>query len=129
MWFVCISLFARHASHHFLQSLCIKVHSPDTHITDIVPIALGIDLSRKAVHTPVATTSRRAPRPTSSAPSTPQLAHRWLSHFDTSSAPPSHPAYFPFGDSTRSFAYGLQRSIQIFSPVASRKTPSVADGL
>ncbi|KAK7014163.1 ATP-citrate synthase [Favolaschia claudopus] len=124
----------------------IKVYGPDTHITDIVPIALGIDLSKKAAPTTAPGTGTTTPAGAavdvhdSTAAPTVGTIHPsgsrtqpddQIVHFDTSSsASGSRPAYRPFDDNTRSFVYGLQpRAIQgmlDFDYSCGRKAPSVA---
>ncbi|KAF7354696.1 ATP citrate lyase isoform 2 [Mycena sanguinolenta] len=107
----------------------IKVYGPDTHITDIVPIALGIDLSSKA---------RPVPAPSTTGTTTPvgsaiDVHDSTATPSCTSTLPASgssRPAYRPFDGATRSFVYGLQpRAIQgmlDFDYSCGRKTPSVA---
>ncbi|KAJ7712042.1 ATP citrate lyase isoform 2 [Mycena metata] len=123
----------------------IKVYGPDTHITDIVPIALGIDLSKKAI--PVPTTGTTTPNPagtavdvqdTTASPTVGTIhpsgsrtqPDDQIVHFDNASAPGTRPAYRPFDATTRSFVYGLQpRAIQgmlDFDYSCGRKAPSVA---
>ncbi|KAK7046790.1 ATP-citrate synthase [Favolaschia claudopus] len=124
----------------------IKVYGPDTHITDIVPIALGIDLSKKVAPTTAPGTGTTTPAAAavdvhdSTAAPTVGTIHPsgsrtqpddQIVHFDTSSsASGSRPAYRPFDDNTRSFVYGLQpRAIQgmlDFDYSCGRKAPSVA---
>ncbi|KAJ7213209.1 ATP citrate lyase [Mycena haematopus] len=126
----------------------IKVYGPDTHITDIVPIALGIDLSHK-VHaapmpapntdgttTPVGSAidvqdSTASPSVGTIHPSGSRTQpDDQIVHFDTSAPGSSRPAYRPFDETTRSFVYGLQpRAIQgmlDFDYSCGRKAPSVA---
>ncbi|KAJ6607933.1 citrate synthase-like protein [Mycena sp. CBHHK59/15] len=123
----------------------IKVYGPDTHITDIVPIALGIDLSKKSI--PVPSTGTTTPTPAgsavdvqdSSAAPTVGTIHPsgertqpddQIVHFEQGVAAAARPAYRPFDATTRSFVYGLQpRAIQgmlDFDYSCGRKTPSVA---
>ncbi|KAJ7031094.1 ATP citrate lyase isoform 2 [Mycena alexandri] len=123
----------------------IKVYGPDTHITDIVPIALGIDLSKKAI--PVPTTGTTTPSPagtavdvqdTTASPTVGTIhpsgsrtqPDDQIVHFENASAPGTRPAYRPFDATTRSFVYGLQpRAIQgmlDFDYSCGRKAPSVA---
>ncbi|KAJ7638194.1 ATP citrate lyase isoform 2 [Roridomyces roridus] len=124
----------------------IKVYGPDTHITDIVPIALGIDLSKKAAPVPISIPSSGATTPAAAAidvhdPSDPavgtihpsgertQLADH-IVHFEQGTSHGTRPWFRPFDDVTRSFVYGLQpRAIQgmlDFDYSCGRKTPSVA---
>ncbi|KAJ6544147.1 citrate synthase-like protein [Mycena capillaripes] len=124
----------------------IKVYGPDTHITDIVPIALGIDLSKKPAPTTVASTGTTTPthgtaidvQDSTVAPSVGTIhpsgsrtqADDQIVHFEAGAAPGARPAYRPFDGNTRSFVYGLQpRAIQgmlDFDYSCGRKTPSVA---
>ncbi|KAJ7174378.1 ATP citrate lyase isoform 2 [Mycena filopes] len=125
----------------------IKVYGPDTHITEIVPIALGIDLSKtnKAVEAPTTSTGATTPagtavdvQDTTASPTVgtihPSGARTQpddqIVHFENASAPGSRPAYRPFDATTRSFVYGLQpRAIQgmlDFDYSCGRKAPSVA---
>jgi ATP citrate (pro-S)-lyase len=120
----------------------IKVYGPETHITEIVPLALGI------------TKTKRTASSTSvlqSTPGTPPQAFRGsvqegeavgivgpqgqriqpndhIVRFDATSS--TRPAYRPFDAQTRSFVYGLQpRAIQgmlDFDYSCGRETPSVA---
>ena len=122
----------------------IKVYGPETHITDIVPHALGIT---KPKRTPGTKGNSVAP----SAPGTPPTINAYIQepdqavgvlgpqgervqpndqivHFDVHSS--ARPAYRPFDANTRSFVYGLQpRAIQgmlDFDYSCGRETPSVA---
>ncbi|KAJ7621802.1 citrate synthase-like protein [Mycena polygramma] len=125
----------------------IKVYGPDTHITDIVPIALGIDLSKKSSSSavPAASTGTTTPTGTaidvqdSTAAPTVGTIHPsgsrtqpddQIVHFEAGAAPGARPAYRPFDATTRSFVYGLQpRAIQgmlDFDYSCGRKAPSVA---
>ncbi|KAJ7982962.1 ATP citrate lyase isoform 2 [Mycena polygramma] len=125
----------------------IKVYGPDTHITDIVPIALGIDLSKKSSSSavPAASTGTTTPTGTaidvqdSTAAPTVGTIHPsgsrtqpddQIVHFEAGAAPDTRPAYRPFDATTRSFVYGLQpRAIQgmlDFDYSCGRKAPSVA---
>ncbi|KAF7331562.1 ATP citrate lyase isoform 2 [Mycena kentingensis (nom. inval.)] len=122
----------------------IKVYGPDTHITDIVPIALGIDLTKKPVTqpntgatTPVVPTSVQVP-PSADSSAVGTIhpdgertqPNDQIVHFDTETTSGSRPAYRPFDDTTRSFVFGLQpRAIQgmlDFDYSCGRKSPSVA---
>ena len=125
----------------------IRVFGPDTHITDIVPLALGIDTSKakgsnagidglKSVQAntpPAQVTSAGEPVDTIGSihpdgERTQPSDH--IVHFDTKSSSTSRPAYRPFDANTRSFVYGLQpRAIQgmlDFDYSCGRQTPSVA---
>ncbi|KAJ7730981.1 ATP-citrate synthase [Mycena maculata] len=125
----------------------IKVYGPDTHITEIVPIALGIDLSQKSAAVPVPSTGTTTPTAAgsaidvqdSTAAPTVGTIHPsgertqpddQIVHFEAGASPESRPAYRPFDETTRSFVYGLQpRAIQgmlDFDYSCGRKTPSVA---
>ncbi|KAF9554662.1 ATP citrate lyase isoform 2 [Agrocybe pediades] len=125
----------------------IRVFGPDTHITEIVPLALGIDISKtKAsnsgidglksvqVDTPPPQVAP-AGEPNDAVGSIHPDGERTqpsdvLVHFDTKSTSTDRPSYRPFDASTRSFVYGLQpRAIQgmlDFDYSCGRKTPSVA---
>ncbi|KAF7301109.1 ATP citrate lyase isoform 2 [Mycena indigotica] len=121
----------------------IKVYGPDTHITDIVPIALGIDLTKKPVPIPSTGTTTPAATDVKVTETTESAAvgtihpsgertqpNDQIVHFDTEAPSGSRPAYRPFDDATRSFVFGLQpRAIQgmlDFDYSCGRKTPSVA---
>jgi ATP citrate (pro-S)-lyase len=118
----------------------IKVYGPETHITEIVPLALGV----KRDGTPpsfVSPTSPPTPDPSKEAPSDSTAVgaiqpdgarsqpNDQIVRFETSSNQ-SRPSYRPFDASTRSFVYGLQpRAIQgmlDFDYSCGRETPSVA---
>jgi ATP citrate (pro-S)-lyase len=125
----------------------IRVFGPDTHITDIVPLALGIDISKtkgsnagidglKSVqaNTPPAQVTATS-EPVDAIGSIHPDGERTqpsdhIVHFDTKSSSTSRPAYRPFDANTRSFVYGLQpRAIQgmlDFDYSCGRQTPSVA---
>jgi ATP citrate (pro-S)-lyase len=121
----------------------IKVYGPETHITDIVPLALGITKKKRAAAGYASVVQ--------STPGTPPPALRGsieepeavgivgphgqriqpndqIVHFDPTST--SRPAFRPFDNQTRSFVYGLQpRAIQgmlDFDYSCGRDTPSVA---
>nr|AKM12497.1 ATP citrate lyase [Phaffia rhodozyma]AKM12498.1 ATP citrate lyase [Phaffia rhodozyma]AKM12499.1 ATP citrate lyase [Phaffia rhodozyma] len=124
----------------------IQVFGPETHITEIVPLALGV--AKKAptplpafsvpasigADTPAATIAEQ--------PAAPQLgeinkdgsreqANDNIVRFDTTGGPVSgRPSYRPFDETTRSLVFGLQpRAIQgmlDFDFACGRKTPSVA---
>ncbi|KAI0037237.1 citrate synthase-like protein [Vararia minispora EC-137] len=121
----------------------IHVYGPETHITAIVPIALGIKKDTKSVppsisQTPsapgAATPSGDAvPEPgvgTVNADGTRQQPNDQIVRFDTVGSQSQRPSYRPFDANTRSFVYGLQpRAIQgmlDFDYSCGRKTPSVA---
>ncbi|KAG8966026.1 citrate synthase, partial [Tulasnella sp. 427] len=102
----------------------IKVYGPETHITDIVPLALGVTKNKPNATVPVSI-------PASPPPPKAQIEYDikgetgaiqpsgdrvqpndQIVHFAASGAS-SRPAYRPFDASTRSFVYGLQpRAIQ-----------------
>jgi ATP citrate (pro-S)-lyase len=123
----------------------IKVYGPDTHITAIVPLALGVK------------TGLKTPAPAQSVPASPpsnqveieqegpvgeirpdggrtqpgdQIVHFEKATQASASASASRPSYRPFDENTRSFVYGLQpRAIQgmlDFDYSCGRSTPSVA---
>ncbi|KXN82778.1 ATP-citrate synthase, partial [Leucoagaricus sp. SymC.cos] len=94
----------------------IRVFGPDTHITEIVPLALGVDISN-AVGSIHPDGGRTQPRDQ-------------IIHFEASQSPSTRPWYRPFDADTRSFVYGLQpRAIQgmlDFDYSCGRAAPSVA---
>ncbi|KAF8651621.1 hypothetical protein AX16_004662 [Volvariella volvacea WC 439] len=119
----------------------IRVFGPDTHITEIVPLALGVEVKRNKfdglksvqVDTPPA---QVAPVPDTSSsvgaihPSGERTQPEdQIVRFETGGAK-SRPAYRPFDEKTRSFVYGLQpRAIQgmlDFDYSCGREAPSVA---
>ena len=123
-----------------------KVYGPDTHITAIVPLALGIQAKPKnPAHsippTPavpgspkghVVAGGAQTPAPavgTISADGQRVQANDQIVHFDTTGKT-SRPWFRPFDATTRSFVYGLQpRAIQgmlDFDYSCGRETPSVA---
>ena len=120
----------------------IKVYGPETHITEIVPLALGVTKGTKGYGNV----------PVSMPPSPPPIAQEihvdpkdatgviqadgnraqpndQIVHFAAGEAS-KRPAYKPFDATTRSFVYGLQpRAIQgmlDFDYSCGRETPSVA---
>lgn len=122
----------------------IRVFGPETHITEIVPLALGIAPKKSAGAPPksIAATTPGTPtkvrgevaveQPTVGTihPSGERTQpDDQIVHFEASSTT-SRPAYRPFDDNTRSFVYGLQpRAIQgmlDFDYSCGRSTPSVA---
>ncbi|KAL0958438.1 hypothetical protein HGRIS_000581 [Hohenbuehelia grisea] len=121
----------------------IKVYGPDTHITEIVPLALGVKTKSSAPHSIPPTAPGSPQRQTAEIaepdPSAAVGAIRadgertqpddQIVHFDTAGAK-QRPSYRPFDASTRSFVYGLQpRAIQgmlDFDYSCGRDTPSVA---
>lgn len=127
----------------------IKVFGPETHITDIVPMALGV---QKKLHAPqptiesvaaaAAAVQEQVAASTSTQKADPALGSvkpdgsraqpgDQIVHFPEGQTP-SHnrPAYRPFDETTRSLVFGLQpRAIQgmlDFDYSCGRKTPSVA---
>ncbi|KAE8233805.1 hypothetical protein CF326_g1163 [Tilletia indica] len=124
----------------------IQVFGPETHITDIVPLALGIkkreelDLAAKAAVTaaPPAATSNGGEAPAPAEAQKPQVnlitgeriqPQDSIIHFDASN-PVRRPDFLPFDANTRSLVFGLQpRAIQgmlDFDFSCGRQTPSVA---
>lgn len=125
----------------------IRVFGPDTHITEIVPLALGVDIKKakndvanglKSVQLDSPPADVKVP-PTADPSESIGAIHPdgertqpsdLLVHFDTSSSGTARPAYRPFDANTRSFVYGLQpRAIQgmlDFDYSCGRPTPSVA---
>jgi ATP citrate (pro-S)-lyase len=131
----------------------IKVYGPDTHITEIVPLALGINTGKNvsrsipptAPGSPHRSSSTAAPAATAATTIPPQeepqvgtihasgertQADDQIVRFDTAPGAPKRPSYRPFDANTRSFVYGLQpRAIQgmlDFDYSCGRLTPSVA---
>ncbi|KAH0582128.1 hypothetical protein H2248_011781 [Termitomyces sp. 'cryptogamus'] len=125
----------------------IRVFGPDTHITEIVPLALGVEVKKTAVTASVEGTRSvqvDTPPPQVEPVDVPTEGGVGSIHkdgertqpndqivrFDISSGPSSRPAYRPFDEHTRSFVYGLQpRAIQgmlDFDYSCGRETPSVA---
>jgi ATP citrate (pro-S)-lyase len=118
----------------------IKVYGPDTHITEIVPLALGIKGDGKNPARSFPPTAPGSPKTT--AVSQPEDAvgaihadgertqpDDQIVHFDSAGGK-ERPAFRPFDDTTRSFVYGLQpRAIQgmlDFDYSCGRQEPSVA---
>ncbi|OJT09205.1 ATP-citrate synthase [Trametes pubescens] len=124
----------------------IKVYGPDTHITAIVPLALGVTGKPKnALHSVAATPAPSSPKsPAAGEELEPertvgsihpsgertQPQDQIVSFDHKTSAAHSRPWYRPFDAQTRSFVYGLQpRAIQgmlDFDYSCGRETPSVA---
>jgi ATP citrate (pro-S)-lyase len=123
----------------------IRVFGPDTHITEIVPLALGLK-STTSTTAPVSipATAPGSPK-VSSAISEPGASDVGTIHADGERTQPNdvvvrfdsaegtkgtRPAYRPFDEDTRSFVYGLQpRAIQgmlDFDYSCKRARPSVA---
>ena len=127
----------------------IRVFGPDTHITEIVPLALGIKPAR-AAPVSIPTTAPASPKvaPATSSATAPTPSDVGTIHasgertqpddvvvrFDDAPTQDGHaairPAYRPFDAETRSFVYGLQpRAIQgmlDFDYSCKRARPSVA---
>lgn len=120
----------------------IKVYGPETHITEIVPLALGVKREVTPPGRSVPPTSPPSPEPSKAAASSDSPAmgviqadggrsqpNDQIVRFETSSSQ-TRPSYRPFDASTRSFVYGLQpRAIQgmlDFDYSCGRQTPSVA---
>ncbi|OJA19918.1 hypothetical protein AZE42_03768 [Rhizopogon vesiculosus] len=132
------------------ESLGVPIHvfGPDTHITDVVPLALGlksstsstapVSLSATAPGSPKVATEASIAEPDSSDVGTIHASgertqpNDVVVHFDAAngSAKAARPAYRPFDEDTRSFVYGLQpRAIQgmlDFDYSCKRARPSVA---
>jgi ATP citrate (pro-S)-lyase len=130
------------AMRHLGESLGvpIKVYGPETHITDIVPLALGISKTKSTQNLQSYALTPAAAPGSPSAIEPEQIGHihptgertqpnDQIVYFDTTS-PPKRPSYRPFDANTRSFVYGLQpRAIQgmlDFDYSCGRETPSVA---
>lgn len=120
----------------------IKVYGPETHITEIVPLALGISKNALGLKTPAFFTSTPGtPVATASDPLEDTTvgavqadggrtqANDHIVHFDATISK-KRPAYRPFDANTRSLVFGLQpRAIQgmlDFDFSCGRATPSVA---
>ncbi|OBZ77353.1 ATP-citrate synthase, partial [Grifola frondosa] len=124
----------------------IKVYGPDTHITGIVPLALGVKGKPKnALHSVSATPAPSSPKATPSnevqeAYAEPTVGsihpdgertqpNDQIVRFDTQGSK-QRPWFRPFDAQTRAFVYGLQpRAIQgmlDFDYSCGRETPSVA---
>lgn len=123
----------------------IKVYGPDTHITAIVPLALGVSNKQTNLHS-IAATPISPPSPRGESNKTLeseptvgtihadgeriQPQDQIVSFDKKTGVQPSRPSYRPFDAQTRSFVYGLQpRAIQgmlDFDYSCGRETPSVA---
>lgn len=119
----------------------IRVFGPDTHITEIVPLALGIDISKSkssSAHLQPVTPPPQV-APVGGNESTVGSIHPdggrtqpkdQIIHFEASQSPSTRPWFRPFDAQTRSFVYGLQpRAIQgmlDFDYSCGREAPSVA---
>jgi ATP citrate (pro-S)-lyase len=126
----------------------IKVYGPESPITAIVPMALGINkdksvaMSRTASSVDIAAAVEAAaakangngpehvPVGTIKADGAREQPGDQIVHFATAKNPNTRPWFRPFDDTTRSFVFGLQpRAIQgmlDFDFSCGRKTPSVA---
>jgi ATP citrate (pro-S)-lyase len=125
----------------------IKVYGPDTHITEIVPLALGVKasgvngLKSSAGTAPGSPDNKPVPPPVTDETTEGSLgaihadgertqADDQIVRFGTASSVASRPAFRPFDERTRSFVYGLQpRAIQgmlDFDYCCGRASPSVA---
>ena len=123
----------------------IKVYGPDTHITEIVPLALGISTAKSgpngAPHSVPASpgpsvtavsggSTDAAPVGTIHADGERTQPGDQIVHFNKATGAHEHSAFRPFDADTRSFVYGLQpRAIQgmlDFDYSCDRKKPSVA---
>ncbi|KAA1473124.1 ATP-citrate synthase [Dentipellis sp. KUC8613] len=122
----------------------IKVYGPETHITEIVPLALGIKRESKSTAPSVPPTSPPSPEPHANGGAGPTNDESvGAIHADGERTQPddqivrfetgkshSRPSYRPFDATTRSFVYGLQpRAIQgmlDFDYSCGRTVPSVA---
>ncbi|KAL5476926.1 ACL1 [Sanghuangporus weigelae] len=126
----------------------IKVYGPDTHITAIVPIALGVKTTQKSVvgtarsippsvpaSPPPGKVVGGSPGPESAVGAILSSGERTqpgdqIVHFADGKRSAARPWYKPFDEKTRSFVYGLQpRAIQgmlDFDYSCGRDTPSVA---
>ena len=122
----------------------IRVFGPETHITEIVPLALGVEIKKADKDVVDGLKSAQLDSP----PAVPPAADfseavgtihpdgertqpsDLLVRFETSTISTPRPSYRPFDASTRSFVYGLQpRAIQgmlDFDYSCGRQTPSVA---
>ena len=125
----------------------IRVFGPDTHITEIVPLALGIDINQSKTSN-VGVDGLHSVQPDTPPPQVAPVAETTdavgsihpdgertqvsdhIVHFETKSTSTARPSYRPFDANTRSFVYGLQpRAIQgmlDFDYSCGRQTPSVA---
>lgn len=123
----------------------IQVFGPETHITAIVPMALGVQkpASKAGSLVPENAKTDINPTPAPSRPATPPAAkseaastvatasgHQSALSFDSTKPSAQRPWYRPFDDNTRSLIYGLQpRAIQgmlDFDFACGRSKPSVA---
>ncbi|KAJ9127036.1 hypothetical protein QFC24_001268 [Naganishia onofrii] len=122
----------------------IKVFGPETHITDIVPMALGVQKKPHATQPTIESVAAAAAADaasTSTKVADPALGSvkpdgtraqpgDQIVRFPEGTSVNARPAYRPFDETTRSLVFGLQpRAIQgmlDFDYSCGRKTPSVA---
>ncbi|KAJ9106849.1 hypothetical protein QFC19_002978 [Naganishia cerealis] len=123
----------------------IKVFGPETHITDIVPMALGVPkkphAAQPTIESVAAAAHAAAASSSSSKTADPALGSvkpdgtraqpgDQIVRFPEGVSTHARPAYRPFDETTRSLVFGLQpRAIQgmlDFDYSCGRKTPSVA---
>ncbi|RSH86479.1 citrate synthase [Apiotrichum porosum] len=126
----------------------IKVYGPESPITAIVPMALGLNKAQSAAISRTASSVDIAAAVEASASKQPQhgsekapvgsfklngereQAGDQIVHFEAAKGPAQRPWFRPFDETTRSFVFGLQpRAIQgmlDFDFSCGRKTPSVA---
>ncbi|GLB39002.1 putative ATP citrate lyase citrate-binding [Lyophyllum shimeji] len=124
----------------------IRVFGPDTHITEIVPLALGVEVKKTATSAALGTKSVQVGTPPAQVEEVEfpneggvgsihkdgerTQPNDQIIRFDTTGGPSARPAFRPFDETTRSFVYGLQpRAIQgmlDFDYSCGRETPSVA---
>ncbi|KAF8638975.1 hypothetical protein AX17_001807 [Amanita inopinata Kibby_2008] len=121
----------------------IRVFGPDTHITEIVPLALGVEVKRNNDVGLKSVQLETPPAHVATVEIPPENSNIGAIHPDGERTQPSdqivhfsisagvtRPFYRPFDENTRSFVYGLQpRAIQgmlDFDYSCGRSTPSVA---
>ncbi|KAG8790338.1 citrate synthase [Ceratobasidium sp. 428] len=123
----------------------IKVYGPEMHITEVVPLALGVakrvPQTKANVVQSVAPTAPGLPKGAIQDDASPGVGalrpdggrtqpNDQIVHFDSDGKASKRPAYCPFDATTRSFVYGLQpRAIQgmlDFDYSCGRDSPSVA---
>ncbi|UZJ53572.1 hypothetical protein CBS101457_002892 [Exobasidium rhododendri] len=125
----------------------IQVFGPETHITDIVPLALGIkttadlEIAKPSIASGATTPHKGQSNGSSSSEQKPTGSvdtetgariqpQDSIVHFDPATGITHRPDHLPFDENTRSLVYGLQpRAIQgmlDFDFSCGRKTPSVA---
>lgn len=121
----------------------IKVYGPDTHITAIVPLALGVESKSSNPAQSISATPVGPPSPKAQAKVDPEVAigsigpdgertqpNDQIVRFDTTEQASTRPSFRPFDGRTRAFVYGLQpRAIQgmlDFDYSCGREAPSVA---